>query len=92
MSHLFDLRRNRRKKSTGSQIVNAMKVEWSKVWNFYDINFILGAQRGIDPVLGAHDRAIAALLRKVMVAQPPPEVWERIKENAGQIRRTHLTG
>jgi hypothetical protein len=92
MSHFFLLRRNWRTKTLSSSICDAMKVVQSKAWNIDKINFCLSTHRGVDPVPDAHDQVLATLLRRSMAVQAPPEVWERIKENAVQKRRMHLTG
>lgn len=86
------LRLSRRTKTVRFPILDAMRVERSKAWNFDDIKFCVSTYRGRDPIQNADDRVLASLLQKAMVAQPPPEVWDRIKESAGQMRGTHFSG
>lgn len=92
MSHFFMLHLSRRTKTERSPIFDAMRVERSKAWNFDDIKFCVSTYLGRDPIQNADDRVLASLLQRAMVAQPPPEVWDRIKESAGQMRGTHFTG
>ena len=92
MSHFFMLRLSRRTKTNSSPILDAMRVERSKAWNFDDIKFCVSTYRRRDPIRNADDRVLASLLQRAMAAQPPPEVWDRIKESAGQMRGTHFSG
>ena len=92
MSHFFVLRRSRSTKNTRSPIFNSARVIRSKVWSLDDINLNLSAHRGMNPVQSADDRVISALLQRIIALHPPPEVWERIKENANQMGSTHLSG
>lgn len=91
MSHFVGLRRNRSTKAVSSLLCNGMRGEQRKAWNLCGFNICQSAHRGMDPIREPDDQALATLLRRIMIAQPPPEVWERIKENAGQMRLTQLT-
>jgi hypothetical protein len=92
MSHFFVLRRSWRTKTVRFPILDAKRAKQSKAWNIDNINFCVSTHRGRDPIQNADDWELAILLRRTMIAQPPPEVWERIEERAGQMRGAHLSG
>ncbi len=91
MSHFVELPCNKRTKVVSSPACDGMKGEQRKVWHMDGINSRQSTGRGMNPVLDPNDRVLASLLRRFIFVQPPPEVWDRIKENVNQMRLTQLT-